>query len=154
LIAACALFAPALRAQGRCDETCTSTTPCTTECWVCQGDYEDYCPENHTHYETCGDFTTACDACTGSWVLVADLGQCDWDRHETWLEYDVQKIGALRYHNTCNNNYCSKRYVIDEQSCTFSFWGCGQGAYDCCVCKFGSSICNASDSCGGPDCPF
>ncbi len=96
----------------------------------------------------------ACDAQNERWILVQDLGECDIDRHATGTEWDVQRIGARRYRNECNNTYCSDRYVIEEKSCTFSFWGCGQSYSHCCDCQFGYNTCHQPSVCGEPNCPF
>jgi hypothetical protein len=96
----------------------------------------------------------ACDSQNQKWVLVQDLGECDIDRHATGTEWDVQRIGAYRYRNECDNTYCSDRYVIEEKSCTFSFVGCGKGYNECCDCQFGSATCSQPSACGSPNCPF
>ncbi|MEA2563618.1 MAG: hypothetical protein QOH06_5122 [Acidobacteriota bacterium] len=96
----------------------------------------------------------ACDSQNEKWVYVQDLGECDIDRHATGTEWDVQRMGAKRYRNVCNNTYCSDRYVIQEESCTFSFWGCGKGYIECCECQFGYDTCHQPSVCGEPNCPF
>jgi hypothetical protein len=95
-----------------------------------------------------------CDSLNEKWVFVQNLGECDIDEHATGTEWDVQRIGAIRYRNVCNNTYCSDRYVIEEKSCTFSFVGCGKGYLECCDCSFTYSSCHQLNTCGGPDCPF
>lgn len=95
-----------------------------------------------------------CDSRNERWVFVQNLGECDTDQHATGTEWDIQKIGAIRYLNVCDNTYCSDRYVIEEKSCTFSFWGCGKGYFECCACSFSYNTCHQANTCGGPDCPF
>jgi hypothetical protein len=97
-----------------------------------------------------------CDSQNERWVFVQDLGRCDWDLHATWFEWDVQQIGAVRYRELCSGSFCSDRYVIDEQSCTFGFDYCGSTGLHCCECRFGTNNCGGegSGTCGSPNCPF
>lgn len=96
----------------------------------------------------------ACDTQSARWVFIQDIGECDIDRHATGTEWDIQRMGAKRYQDACSGNYCSDRYVIEEKSCTFSFWGCGQDYSACCACWFDYNTCHQPNACGGPDCPF
>lgn len=158
-----------------CEGVCSqSGSDCTTECsrfgeWsTCGagGDDNDsdgvadssdncVCAYNPNQANCDGDsLGDACDPQSAVWVFVQDLGECDIDRHATGTEWDVQRMGALRYRNLCDNTYCSDRYVIEEKSCTFSFWGCGKSYSHCCECWWDYNTCHQQNTCGGPDCPF
>lgn len=158
-----------------CEGICSqSGSDCTTEClrfntWsTCGGGGNDndrdgipdvsdncVCSANADQADCDQDgIGDACDSLNEKWVFVQNLGECDIDRHATGTEWDVQRIGAYRYRNVCNNTYCSDRYVIEEKSCTFSFTGCGKGYIECCECRFGYDTCHQPSVCGDPNCPF
>lgn len=96
-----------------------------------------------------------CDSRNELWVLVSDLGACEWDSKVDFegLEYDLKLYGARRYRNVCNNAYCSDKYVIQNASCNFSLSGCGSSSGSCCQCSF-EAWCTPTILCGSPDCPF
>src|SRR5258706_7745325 len=63
--------AQSAHAQENCATSCTSSTLCDTECWYCTPEQEDptYCPQNNTHYTTCGAYSGGnCATCAPSWV--------------------------------------------------------------------------------------
>jgi hypothetical protein len=59
LFAFLAVAAVPVAAQEQCDFVC-SGAPCTTSCWYCLGDFQDFCPFNHVVYSTCGQFAGGC----------------------------------------------------------------------------------------------
>jgi hypothetical protein len=96
----------------------------------------------------------SCDPVNENWVLVADLGRCDWDPDTHLWYYTIEQYGARRYRNTCNNAFCSDRYLISDADCTFSASGCGSSSGACCDCHYEFFWCTGPDQCGGPACPF
>jgi len=140
-------------AQERCDDICTSTESCDTQCWHCTMDYEDptYCDQQHTVYETCGDFTTNCSTCTPNWVRISrvKIGGSPSEYCFYFCECRVVSYFIATYHD--NNNCGQADYTTCETDAVDFFGGNPSDPdpeADCC----NDSDINRTDYCGGSSC--
>ncbi|HEY0784152.1 MAG TPA: hypothetical protein VGE98_16965 [Thermoanaerobaculia bacterium] len=53
--------AAAPAAAQQCDFACFGA-PCSTSCWYCRADFQDFCPFNYVVWTTCGNFAGGCTA--------------------------------------------------------------------------------------------
>lgn len=90
-----------------------------------------------------------CDSLNEKWVLVQDLGRCEWDDDDHAWGWTVEQYGAKRYQNVCNNAYCVDRYLISSVNCSLSYGNPG----NCCDSNYPLAWC-IGGTCGSPNCPF
>ncbi|MBV8544434.1 MAG: hypothetical protein JO093_10750 [Acidobacteria bacterium] len=153
VIVALTFPAPSAHAQDNCATSCTSSTLCDTECWYCRPEQQDpdYCPENDTHYTTCGDYSGGnCATCTPNWVRTSRV------KIGGWLTSTVCFIGCschiesyfnATYHDA---NNCGPADYTTCETDAVDFWAAHSS--DCCYPSSDPSNLSRSDYCGGDSC--